>query len=167
MIYIWKNSTGIADSAHLVFAKYIIFGLVILTRLCDWDAVFDWSQNLYSDFRLGILFFISINIPTERKCKLGSCCNIHTKGIYEFLWSVDLTTQGWYHLMLQTWPSRSFFFQSKKILMNFWNIFIEPKFDSKNVDFKEITILFQTYKIVKVLVPQDKNTDSMFISYKF
>lgn len=51
--------------------------------------------------------------------------------------------------------------------MNFWNIFIEPKFDSKNVDFKEITILFQTYKIVKVLVPQDKNTDSMFISYKF
>lgn len=35
-----------------------------------WDAVFDWSQNLYSDFRLGILFFISINIPTERKMQI-------------------------------------------------------------------------------------------------
>lgn len=54
----------------MVFAKYISFGLVILTRLCDWDAVFDWSQNLYSDFRLGILFFISINIPTERKMQI-------------------------------------------------------------------------------------------------
>lgn len=68
-IYIWKNSTEIADSAHLVFAKYIIFGLVILTRLCDWDAVFDWSQNLYSDFRIGNIF-VYINIPTESKMQI-------------------------------------------------------------------------------------------------
>lgn len=63
---------------------------------------------------------------------------------------------------------KKFFFSIKENTNEFLKyIFIEPKFDSKNVDFKEITILFQTYKIVKVLVPQDKNTDSMFISYKF
>lgn len=59
------------------------------------------------------------------------------------------------------------FFSIKENTNEFLKYIYWTKVWQQNVDFKEITILFQTYKIVKVLVPQDKNTDSMFISYKF